>query len=300
MANMIAESGLNPEAIGDNGTSFGLVQQHGAQYASLVTGNPTADMNAQIRVIALNKGFAAASGSTAGQAAGNFSANYERCTTCQPGQASYNARVANAGVVAGWVSSGKWPATAPASAAGSVSASPGGSAGSSGSADPSCAFALPQINLKVTTVGGGCLVHKSTIRHVVGGLLITGGAGVGLVGVVLLAAFAFRVSGAQRAGQQIAGTISPVRGAVQRSDARQRQRTVAAERQQRQVATRQRQQQRAAATRQRQEVRQGNTRARQAAGGPAQQRRAVSGQAPRRRAIAPPAQQRAPRAEHHE
>lgn len=300
MANGIAESGLNPEAIGDGGTSFGLWQEHGTQYAGLVTGKPVADMNAQVRVLAMNKGFAAASGATAGAAAGNFSANYERCVGCQQGGAQYNARVANAGVVAGWVSSGKWPASAPANASGSASSSSGGSAGSSGSADPSCAFALPQVNLKVTTVGGGCLIHKSTIRHVVGGLLISGGVGVGLVGAVLLAAFAFRASGAQRAGNQIAGAISPVRGAVQRSESRRQRETAATQRRtataQRQAATRQRQQQRTAATAQRQQ----NAQARRSAGSPAQQRRAVSGQAPRRRPATPPAQQRAPRAEHHE
>ena len=112
MANGIAESGLNPEAVGDQGTSFGIRQQHGPQYASLVTGNPATDMAAQVRVVAQNGGFAAASGSSGSQAAGNFSANYERCTECQAGQSSYQQRVANAATVAAWVSSGAWPTSA--------------------------------------------------------------------------------------------------------------------------------------------------------------------------------------------
>src|SRR5271163_843843 len=76
MANGIAESGLNPEAIGDQGTSFGTWQEHGAGYAGLVTGNPETDLAAQVKVLAQNGGFAAATGSNAGEAAGNFSANY--------------------------------------------------------------------------------------------------------------------------------------------------------------------------------------------------------------------------------
>jgi hypothetical protein len=45
------ESGGNPEAIGDQGTSFGLIQEHGSQYSVLVTGNPTKDFDAQLPAI---------------------------------------------------------------------------------------------------------------------------------------------------------------------------------------------------------------------------------------------------------
>ena len=45
------ESGGDPEAIGDQGTSFGLIQEHGSQYASLVTGNRTADFDRQLPAI---------------------------------------------------------------------------------------------------------------------------------------------------------------------------------------------------------------------------------------------------------
>lgn len=45
------ESSGNPEAVGDQGTSFGLIQEHGAQYASLVTGNASADLNSQLPAI---------------------------------------------------------------------------------------------------------------------------------------------------------------------------------------------------------------------------------------------------------
>lgn len=203
MANGVAESGLDPEAIGDQGTSFGTWQQHGAGYAGLVTGNPQADLAAQVKVVAQNGGFAAASGSNAGEAAGNFSANYERCTTCQPGQASYNQRVANAATVAGWVSSGKWPASAGNSAAGTAGA------GTSG-AGADCAFTLGGGKVAgVVSLPSTCLLKKATIRHIVGGGLMVAGGTVSLAGIILLAAFAFRASGAARAAGQVASTFTP-------------------------------------------------------------------------------------------
>lgn len=221
MANGLAESGLDPEAIGDGGTSFGTWQQHGAGYAGLVTGNPQADLKAQVRVVAQNGGFAAASGSNAGEAAGNFSARYERCTTCQPGQSSYNQRVANAATVAGWVSSGKWPTSAGhATSAGSGTG--GGTGGTAtSSSDPSCAWGF--------TLGGGgvgplhlpqadiCFIKKATLRHAAGIGLMAAGGSVGMVGVILLAAFAFRASGAARAAGQIAATFTPAGRVYERS-----------------------------------------------------------------------------------
>ena len=201
MANGIAESGLNPEAVGDQGTSFGIWQQHGGQYSTLVTGNPAADMQAQVRVVARNGGFAAASGANGAQAAGNFSARYERCTTCQPGQSSYNQRVANAATVAGWVSSGKWPTSA-----GSATAAAAGGAGStSNSADPTCAWGFSG-SLVVTSVNI-CVVKKTTLRHLVGGLVMVAGGSVVLVGAVILAASAFQRSGAQRAVSNAVGMV---------------------------------------------------------------------------------------------
>jgi hypothetical protein len=195
MANMLAESGLNPEAVGDQGTSFGLVQQHGMQYSNLVTGNPAKDMAAQIRVMAQNGGIAAAAGSSGAAAAGNFSANYERCTTCQPGQSSYNSRVSNAATVAGWVSSGSWPTSAGSAAA--QAAGGGGPSGPNSSTDPTCAWGFSgSILIKTINV---CVVKKTTIRHAVGGLVLAGGGVVLLVGAAILAASAFQGSGAARA-----------------------------------------------------------------------------------------------------
>src|SRR5215470_12223995 len=68
-ANIINESGFNVGAVGDQGTSFGLVQQHG-NYGYLVTGNTIADLNAQVSLLKSLGGFQAASGQTAADAAG--------------------------------------------------------------------------------------------------------------------------------------------------------------------------------------------------------------------------------------
>jgi Phage tail lysozyme len=122
LANAINESGLDPEAIGDNGTSFGFVQEHG-NYSYLVTGNSVADMNAQIALLKSQGAFNDASGSTIAQAAGNFAANYEKCVGCQSGGSQYQSRVNNAATVQGWINSGNWPQSAGSPSSGSSSAS---------------------------------------------------------------------------------------------------------------------------------------------------------------------------------
>lgn len=45
------ESSGNPEAVGDQGTSFGIIQEHGSQYAGLVTGNSTQDLDTQLSAL---------------------------------------------------------------------------------------------------------------------------------------------------------------------------------------------------------------------------------------------------------
>lgn len=129
MANMINESGFRTQAIGDQGTSFGLVQQHGP-YGYLVTGNPAADLKRQIQTLKGLGGFRAASGVTPADAAGNFAANYERCVGCQPGGSQWQGRVGNAATVVGWFKSGKWPQSA---------GSPGGGGGGGGAPTASAA-----------------------------------------------------------------------------------------------------------------------------------------------------------------
>src|SRR5579862_8100360 len=118
MANGLAESELNPETnvVDSNGyRSYGIWQFNAKSYpnaSGLVTGNCLADIDAQVGLLKASVSGQALAGSTPGQVAGNFAQYFERCQTCTPGGASYSQRVANAGVVAGWVSSGKWPTSA--------------------------------------------------------------------------------------------------------------------------------------------------------------------------------------------
>jgi hypothetical protein len=111
LANVKNESGFDPEAIGDQGSSFGIVQQHG-NYNYLVTGNTAADLAAQVSLLKRLGGFQAAAGSSVSEAAGNFAASYERCVGCQPGGAQWQSRVSNAATVENWITTGNWPTSA--------------------------------------------------------------------------------------------------------------------------------------------------------------------------------------------
>lgn len=280
MANGIAESELNAEArvVDSNGYySNGIWQFNEASYPNagqLVTGNCAADITAQVGLLKSSVSGQALAGSNAGQIAGNFAQYFERCSTCTPGGTSYDQRVANAATVAGWVSSGSWP-TSTAGLSGAASTKAAAATG------PDCAFKLGGQSIGgIFHLPDVCLLKKATIRHVVGGgLMIAGGTITGL-GVILLAAFAFRASGAQRAATQIAGTYAPA-GRVVTQQAQRHQATRA-----RQARTRA------------SETARGSREARRAAGSTRSQNRAVRGAAPRRQPPKPPP--RPPRAEHHE
>jgi hypothetical protein len=90
----------------------------------------------------------------------------------------------------------------------------GGGGGSGGSSDPTCAWSLGTINLIVTSIGGGCIIHKSTLRHLAGGALMVGGSFLALPGLLVLAAFAFRSSGAARAAAQISPVLARTSGST--------------------------------------------------------------------------------------
>lgn len=191
MANWINESQLNPEAAAEDSNgrmSYGLAQWNAGSYpsaATLVTGNPQADLQAQVRFLALTGGFKAADGTNAGQVAGNFAANYEKCATCQAGGQQYQERVQNTLTVAGWVSQGKWPhAVGGSREPGAIGTAPTSAPGNT----PDCAWA---INLNIPLIGGNiCLVTKSELRGIAGIGLI-GLAGLfGLAGLAVLIAAA--------------------------------------------------------------------------------------------------------------
>ena len=205
MANALAESSLNPEAsvVDSNGyRSYGLWQFNAKSYpnaSSLVTGNCSADIKAQVGYLKTHVSGQALAGSTPAQVAGNFAQDFERCATCQPGGTSYSQRVANAGIVAGWVRSGKWPTSAAGLATGSGSSS-SGSSDSSGATGNTCLVKFPGIKVPVVgSVGSGCILSKSQARAFIGASLLTAGAGVFVVGALIVAAGTFQRSGAASA-----------------------------------------------------------------------------------------------------
>lgn len=213
MANMINESGFDEEAVGDNGTSFGLVQEHGSQYASLVTGNRQRDFNAQIKLLAQNGGFAAASGATPSEAAGNFAAKYERCKGCQPGGAQWESRVGNVSTVSNWILSGKWPKSAGSPSGGGTTL--GGNIPQTG---PGCLLANPfSASLPLignVSAGPSCIFSTSQARALIGGLLMAPALVMGLTGVVLLVALGFRrvAPGAGKAAETVGAGLAFVPG----------------------------------------------------------------------------------------
>lgn len=106
MGNMQNESAFDPEAIGDQGTSFGLVQQHGA-YSYLVTGNTQADLQRQLQNIKGDIGLA--SGSSASEAGSSFAANFEKCVGCEVGGSQNVQRSQNAQAIFNAAQTGNWP-----------------------------------------------------------------------------------------------------------------------------------------------------------------------------------------------
>ena len=212
MGNAIAESSLNPEAqvTDSNGyLSSGLWQFNAQSYPgspSLVTGNPMKDAEAQVAFLAQVGGFKAASGATPSQAASNFAANFERCSTCAAGQTSNEQRAANANTVAGWATSDNWPASA-----GTASDSATLTSASTAAASAACLISWPSASVLPfgigPTFGGGCIFARSEARALVGGILLgVGGLGL-LTGVIILAASAF-------AGSKFAGRAADVAAVV--------------------------------------------------------------------------------------
>jgi hypothetical protein len=111
MGNIQNESGYNQEAVGDGGTSFGLVQWHVPGYPfapGLVTGNLDADLSRQMGYIVQASHGVDMRGS-AEAVAGAWASQFERCVGCQPGGAQYASRVANAGRIFTQAQTGKWP-----------------------------------------------------------------------------------------------------------------------------------------------------------------------------------------------
>lgn len=213
MANWITESGLNPEAnaVDSNGKrSYGMAGWNAGSYpnaASLVTGQPARDMPAQVAFFAQTGGFKAATGSTPQQVASNVAARYERCATCQPGGASNKDRQAEAATVAGWASSGNWPATA-----GSATDTAQLSSAAQAQSTATCLWSLGgggTIDLFIyhQSIPTYCVLSKSQGRAIEAIALMAAGAYVMMFGVTLL----FQQTGAYK---RLEGNARALAGAV--------------------------------------------------------------------------------------
>lgn len=160
MGNLQNESGFNPEALNPGGPTagVGLAQWETTYYpaaAGYRTGNPARDLAVQVKAIASEAKHLNLSGS-AGQVAGTWAADFERCAGCQPGGQQYNARVANAQRIYQQAATGKWPAPA----GGGISGS-GGSGGGGGSGQPAQLDAF----LTSSSPSGGVLADAGALLH---------------------------------------------------------------------------------------------------------------------------------------
>lgn len=213
MGNMISESSLNVEsaAMDSNGAmAYGLVSWNAASYpnaSGLVTGNPAADLKAQINFLASSGGFRAASGTTVRETAGNFAANYERCQGCQSGGSQWTTRVAQALQVAGWAASGSWPASkGQASTSATLTAA---QQAEQTKGQKSCAWAVGWGGIPGTSwlsylnpvdditgshgnaLGGEiCILSKSQARALIGVMMLSAGSFTMLFGITQAAAAA--------------------------------------------------------------------------------------------------------------
>lgn len=116
MGNIANESSFNTQAVGDQGTSFGLIQWHNTTYpnaAAYVTGNVQKDFQNQINGIVQLFRQQNIGGTTAAQVGGNWASQIEGCVGCQPGGSQYSARVSNAQAIYQQIAAGAFNPPAP-------------------------------------------------------------------------------------------------------------------------------------------------------------------------------------------
>lgn len=239
MGNMFFESGLNPEAsaIDSNGLrSVGLAQWNAGSYpnaGSLVTGNPAADIIAQVKYLAQTGGFKAASGSSPTEAGRNFAANYERCQTCQGGGSQQTQRAAKAAEFFNASKTGQWPQSAGTDNGGGGGGGGGFGPDISAKLDPTCLFGIPSVStsfgLGPFSIGGPstptfCFVSKVMARQVVGGLLIAAG----MLGALVSLAVIYKGESARAAAGNLWQGAKPVAQPVAPDETTTSQKTNAA------------------------------------------------------------------------
>lgn len=221
MGNMMAESGLNPEAaaVDSNGyKSYGLIQWNAASYPSapsLVTGNILGDIKAQIVFLAQTGGFKAAAGSTPAEAASNFAHTYERCAACgyQGGSGQLAVRSANATKVATSASSNNWTGITASSSAG-IGASTTSSSGPDtvqGCHDRGLAMNGGSSSCLFSPPGTSWCFTYCEAKGLLGGATIAAGVVLMLVGVIIVARGPIQKAAAGAVG------VLPAGGAVVRA-----------------------------------------------------------------------------------
>jgi hypothetical protein len=218
MANAVFESSLNPEAVNPGGLTAGggLLQWESTYYpgiTSLVTGNCTADLAGQAKYAGMTIPQSALAGGTAAAVAGAVAANFEKCSSCQPGGSQYNSRVAQAATVAGWVSSGNWPTSVGSGTAGAANATL-----TSASSSPACLLSNPfSTSLPLIgniSAGPSCIFTKPNARAYIGFVLMANAVLIGLVGTGILAYALGQRTGITQAAGNVAGTAGEVAGAA--------------------------------------------------------------------------------------
>jgi hypothetical protein len=232
MGNMINESSLNVETglggtvIDSNGYPvYGLVSWNAADYptaSQLVTGNPAADLRAQLDFLAQTGGLQAASGTTVAETASNFAANYERCQGCAAGGSQNASRVAQAQTVAGWAAAGNWP-----SSAGSASDTATLTAADSAAAtaqQKQCLWSISNAGVDpsifgwhpVGSVGAfyWCLFDRAQARAWIGAGLLVGGILITAAGLAMMlkAAAVTQLAGVASVASKVAGPVAAVAG----------------------------------------------------------------------------------------
>lgn len=224
MANMMNESSFDPEIQNTSGSNCsagcGLVQMESSSYpkiGSYVTGNPAADAKSQIGYLASVVSPQALQGTTAAEVAGNFAQYFEACASCQPGGAQYQGRVQNAATVSGWVSSGKWPTQSTSSVNGNSSGTSGSLTAGSPSAETSSAC-LWQVGLSGVlgslTGLNACVISKTEVRAILGGLMMGAGGLTMFIGLAVLTVAGLAHSKAGQAAGRAVGGLAEGAGAA--------------------------------------------------------------------------------------
>lgn len=215
VGNLIAESGVNPASVqAGGGPGRGIAQWSvGARWATLQSWAAAHSMDpmtldTQLAFLIYEARSTGVWGQLLGtsdpqQASKIFMTQYERPADQSAANAAYRASLGQAAVAGASTTGGAAPVSDVVNAATATA-----------SAGSGCAVGWPGITIPGvvpgvggTSVGSFCLISQRQAQVILGGLLLTAGAVVGAVGLVVLAAYGFKASGAAGA---VAGAATAV------------------------------------------------------------------------------------------